>query len=309
MATQLNLTEDQKAEVEQFRTDVVEPSMTKLVILDFWAEWCGPCKQLAPVLEKVAADYADKGVVLKKVNVDEQKFIASQFQVQSIPAVYAMFQGQPVADLGSARSEGQLKQALDQILQQLPVEPGADDGGKPDNSAEIAQYVEMAENVLADGDHERALGIFSQVLEMAPTDTKVISGFARTLIAMGKIDEARQMLGQVPEDMQSDPDIVRAQAALDLAGSGAADEDIGPLEEKVSANPDDHEARLELANAQIAKGDRDAAADNLFHIIEADREWNDGAARERLLKLFEVVGLEDPWVSQQRRRLSAILFG
>ncbi|MEQ9660962.1 MAG: tetratricopeptide repeat protein [Parasphingopyxis sp.] len=309
MATQLNLTEDQKAEVEQFRTDVVEPSMTKLVILDFWAEWCGPCKQLTPVLEKVAADYADKGVVLKKVNVDEQKFIAAQFQVQSIPAVYAMFQGQPVADLGSARSEGQLKQALDQILQQLPVEPGADDGGKPDNSAEIAQYVEMAENVLADGDHERALGIFSQVLEMAPTDTKVISGFARTLIAMGKIDEARQMLGQVPEDMQSDPDIVRAQAALDLVGSGAADEDIGPLEEKVSANPDDHEARLELANAQIAKGNRDAAADNLFHIIEADREWNDGAARERLLKLFEVVGLEDPWVSQQRRRLSAILFG
>lgn len=309
MATQLNLTEDQKAEVEQFRTDVVEPSMTKLVILDFWAEWCGPCKQLAPVLEKVAADYADKGVVLKKVNVDEQKFIAAQFQVQSIPAVYAMFQGQPVADLGSARSEGQLKQALDQILQQLPVEPGADDGGKPDNSAEIAQYVEMAENVLADGDHERALGIFSQVLEMAPTDTKVISGFARTLIAMGKIDEARQMLGQVPEDMQSDPDIVRAQAALDLAGSGAADADLGPLEEKVSANPGDHEARLELSNAQIAKGDRDAAADNLFHIIEADREWNDGAARERLLKLFEVVGLEDPWVSQQRRRLSAILFG
>ncbi|MFN2258835.1 MAG: tetratricopeptide repeat protein, partial [Parasphingopyxis sp.] len=283
MATQLGLTEDQKAEVEKFRNEVVEPSMTKLVILDFWAEWCGPCKQLTPILEKVAADYADKGVVLRKVNVDEQKFIASQFQIQSIPTVYAMFQGKPVADLGSARTESALKQALDQILGQLPIEGGEGDDGK-DRHAEIAPLVEMGEKVLEDGDNERALSIFGQLLEQAPTEPAVISGFVRALIAMGKIDEAKEMLGQIPDEMASDPGILRAQAALDLAGSGAAQEDLGPLEEKVAADPGDHQARLELANAQIAQGQRDEAADNLFHIIEADREWNEGAAKERLLK-------------------------
>jgi len=305
VATQLGLTEDQKTEVEKFRADVVEPSMSRLVILDFWAEWCGPCKQLTPLLEKVAADYADKGVVLKKVNVDEDKFIASQFQVKSIPTVYAMFQGKPVADLTPARTEGQLTQMLDQILGQLPIQ-----GEAQQQEAEIGPHIEMGEKVLADGDHERALSIFGQLLEMAPADPRVISGFVRTLVGMGRIDEAREMLCQIPDAVASDPTIVRAQAALELAGDSAmAAEDLAPLEAKVATDPDDLQARLDLANALIASGDRDAAADHLFAIIEADREWNEGAARDRLLKLFEVVGLEDPWVSQQRRRLSAILFG
>ncbi len=305
MATQPVLTPDQKTEVEAFRTDVVEPSMSSLVILDFWAEWCGPCKQLTPVLEKVAADYADKGVVLKKVNVDEQKFIAAQFQVQSIPTVYAMFQGKPVADLTQARTESQLKQMLDQILQQLPVESEAQQ-----QQAEIEPLIEMGENVLEGGDHERALSIFTQIMEMAPAEPKAIGGFVRALLGMGKTAEAKEMLAQIPEEIVADPAIVRAQAALDLAGDEAvSDEDLGPLREKVEADPRNHEARLELANALIAAGQRDEAADSLFHIIEADREWNEGAAKERLLKLFEVIGLEDEWVSTQRRRLSAILFG
>jgi putative thioredoxin len=304
MATQLGLTEDQKAEVEKFRKDVVEPSMSNLVILDFWAEWCGPCKQLTPVLEKVAADYADKGVVLKKVNVDEDKFIAAQFQIQSIPTVYAMFQGKPVADLGQARTEAALKQALDQILAQLPVE-----GETQQQQADIEPLIEMGEKALAEGDAERAMNVFGQIMEMAPTETKAISGFVRALVAMGKTEEAKQMLAQIPEEVAKDPEIQRAQSALDLAGQAGAKEDAGPLQAKVDADPGDLEARLELAAALIANGDRDAAADHLFHIIETDREWNDGAARQKLLQLFEVTGLEDPWVAQQRRRLSAILFG
>ena len=126
----LNL-DEQKA-VDRFRTQVVEPSMSKLVILDFWAEWCGPCKALTPVIEKVAADYADKGVMLVKINVDEDKFIAGQFQIQSIPTVYALFQGQPVADLSTARTESQLKQALDQLLAKLPIQAGADGESAPE---------------------------------------------------------------------------------------------------------------------------------------------------------------------------------
>lgn len=304
MATQLGLTEDQKAEVEKFRADVVEPSMSKLVILDFWAEWCGPCKQLTPILEKVAADYADKGVVLKKVNVDEDKFIASQFQIQSIPTVYAMFQGKPVADLGQARTEGSLKQMLDQILSQLPIE-----SEDKQQQAEIEPLIDMGEQVLSDGDGERALSIFGQIMEMAPTEPKAISGFVRALVAMGKIDEAREMLAQIPEEAAKDPAIARAQSAVDLAGEASEAEDTGPLRAKVEANPGDHEARLELATALMANDNRDAAAEHLFHIIEADKDWNEGAARQKLLQLFEVVGLEDEWVAGQRRRLSAILFG
>ena len=175
----LNL-DEQKA-VDRFRTEVVEPSMTNLVILDFWAEWCGPCKQLAPLLEKVAAEYADKGVVLKKVDVDEEKFIAAQFQVQSIPTVYAMFQGQPVADLTPARSEPQLRAALDQLLAQLPVKPGAgdaDDGQQQD----VAQFVTMAEQILAEGDGDRAAGIFAQVVEMDPANAAANAGLLRALV-------------------------------------------------------------------------------------------------------------------------------
>ncbi len=304
MATQLGLTEDQKAEVEKFRADVVEPSMSQLVILDFWAEWCGPCKQLTPLLEKVAADYADKGVVLKKVNVDEDKFIASQFQIQSIPTVYAMFQGKPVADLGEARTEGALKQMLDQILGQLPVQ-----GEAQQQQAEIEPLIEMGEHVLSEGDGERALSIFGQIMEMAPTEPKVVSGFVRALVLMDKIDEAKEMLAQVPEDVAKDPAIARAQSAVDLVGDAPAKEDTAPLAAKVEANPGDHQARFDLASALMANDERDTAADHLLHIIEADKDWNEGAARQKLLQLFEVVGLEDEWVSDQRRRLSAILFG
>ncbi|THG41153.1 tetratricopeptide repeat protein [Sphingomonas olei] len=294
----------EKEAVQAFRTDVVEPSMTKLVIIDFWAEWCGPCKALTPVLEKVAAAYADKGVVLAKVDTDKNQFIASQFQIRSIPTVYAMFQGQLVADLTSARTESALRTMLDQLLRQLPIQ-----GEAQSQEAELEPLIAMGEQVLAEGDAERALSIFDQLVEMAPEHPAVLSGRIRALVAVGAHDEAQAMLDTLPEEAAKRPDIERARAALALAQSAPVVDDLAPLEAAVTANPDDHQARFDLANAQMAAGNRDTAADNLLAIIASERDWNEGAARQQLLKLFEVVGLEDPWVSAQRRRLSAILFG
>lgn len=300
----LNL-EEQKA-VDRFKTNVVEPSMTKLVIVDFWAEWCGPCKQLTPVLEKVAAEYADKGVVLVKVNVDEEKFIASQFQVKSIPTVYAMFQGQPVADMTPARTEGQIKQMLDQILAQVPVQAGAD-GEQPQQ--DVSQFIDMAEQVLADGDAARAVTIFAQVVEMAPDSVDAHAGLIRAWIAAGEAQQAQQIFDALMPEIQNDPGLAPAKNALELSASQVDDSELAALRDAASANPDDMDAGFAFAEAAFAAGQRDEAADTLLSLIAKDIESNDGAAKAKLLQIFEVVGLEDDWVVANRRKLSHILFG
>lgn len=304
--------EEQKA-VDRFRKEVVEPSMTKLVIVDFWAEWCGPCKALTPVIEKVAADYAEKGVILAKINVDEDKFIAAQFQVKSIPTVYALFQGQPVADLTQARTESQLSQMIDQLLGQLPIEAGAAGDGAPQgpSAEEIEQFLAMGEQALAEGDGQRAAGIFGQVAEFAGDKAAAPAGLIKALVMLGQTDEAAQVLAAVEEDpkLAGDPAIAAAKSALELAGNSVDDDELSGLRQAASAHPDDMDAQLAFAEAAFAAGARDDAADTLLAMVDKDRAWNEGAARARLLKIFEATGLEDEWVVATRRRLSKILFG
>jgi putative thioredoxin len=298
----LGLSEADREAIQRFEADVIQPSMASLVILQFTAEWCGPCKQLSPILDKVASDYAAKGVRLVRLDVDKEKMIAAQFRIQSIPTVYAFYHGQPVADLTNYRSEGQVGRVLDQLLTQLQV------SGEGDAlEAEIEPLVAMGEEILAGGDAPRAESIFRQILDMAPDNPEVIGGLARALIADGRGDEARAVLDAAPESAVKASPVARARAALDLASAAPAGASA-ELEARVRDNPDDHEARLELAAALVAAGDRDRAADTLLDSIARDKDWNEGAARKRLLQLIEAQGLEDPWGRAQRRRLSALLF-
>ena len=311
----MGLSIDEQKAVDRFRKAVVEPSQTKLVILDFWAEWCGPCKALTPVLEKVAAEYADKGVVLSKLNVDEEQFIAAQFQVRSIPTVYAMFQGQPIADLTSARTESQLKAMLDQLLAQLPINGGAADGVPVEpqgpSPEEIAQFVKLGEEALAAGDPQRAAGIFAQITEFAQDNAPAHAGLVRALVQLGEVDQAKQVMEVIDSDprLATDPAIAPARSALELAGTRVDDSELASLRAAAAAAPEDMDAQFDFAEAAFAAGQRDDAADTLLAMIAADREWNEGAARAKLLKIFEATGLEDEWVVGVRRRLSRVLFG
>ena len=300
----LGLNLDEQKAVDRFRKMVVEPSMHSLVILDFWAEWCGPCKALTPMLEKVAGEYAAKGVVLAKINVDEDKFIAAQFQVRSIPTVYAMFRGQPVADLTNARSESQLKGLLDQLLAKLPIEAGG-----AEEAPDLAPLLAMGEEVLASGDAERANCIYGQIVEIAPDSAAAQAGLIRALTLAGHVAEAEAALAALDAKLAADPLVHQAAAALALVKDAPEAGELAALRAAAVANPADMAARLAFAEAAFAAGERDEAATELLAMIAADRDWNEGAAKAKLLQIFEAVGLEEPWVAARRRRLSTILFG
>ncbi|MFN3287110.1 MAG: tetratricopeptide repeat protein [Sphingomonadaceae bacterium] len=291
-----------RASIEAFRRDVLEASLTRLVLVDFWATWCGPCKTLTPLLERVVASYGPR-VSLVKVDVDKERLLAQQFRIQSVPTVYAFLGGQPVDAFAGALPERELRAFIDRLLSGAPA---GQDGS--DLAADIEAALAEGEALLREGAAAQAVELARAVSEAAPGRPDVTAFLARALLAAGDADAAEAALAALPAEAQRDAAVGQARAAIALAREAGPAGDLAQLRAAHAANPEDMETAFALAGAQIAAGDRDGAADTLLDMIRRDRGWKDGAARERLLKLFESVGLADPWTVAQRRRLSAILF-
>ena len=293
----------EKASIEAFRKDVVEASMTQLVLVDFWAEWCGPCKTLTPLLERTVAAYPGR-VSLVKIDVDKNQTLAGQFRIQSIPTVYAFVNGQPVDGFQGALGERELKAFIDKLLAGVPVPVEASEA---DAAAEIEALAGAAAEALAEGAFAEAAEMYGALSRELPERHDFAAGLTRALLAGGDVEGAATALAAVPADSK-EAGVAQARAALTLAQDAGPAGDIAALRAAVAAEPDSHDKRFELANSLIGAGDRDGAADALLEIVRRDSAWNDGAARARLLKLFEAAGLGDPWSVATRRKLSTILF-
>lgn len=277
-----------------FMQDVIEASKTQPVIVDFWAPWCGPCKQLGPVIEG-AVKAARGAVKLAKMNIDEHPEVAGQMGVQSIPAVVAFKDGQPVDGFMGAQPESQVKAFIEKLGGEAPANP-AD------------AYLDQGDALLEQGDFAQAIQMYGAVMQAEPDNLRALCGLGQCFVGAGDLERARQVLESVPEDKADDQGVLAMKAALELAEQAESVGELAPLLAQVEANPDDHQARFDLALGLSAKGDKEAAVDHLIEIVRRDREWNEDGARKQLLTFFEAWGFKDAASAYGRRKLSAVLF-
>ncbi|MGB3624926.1 MAG: thioredoxin [Henriciella sp.] len=280
---------------QSFMADVVEASKEAPVLVDFWAPWCGPCKSLTPVLEKVVNDQQGK-VKLVKVNIDENPGIAGQLGVRSIPAVFAFDKGRPVDAFQGALPESQLREFIAKIL------------GGTDQGQQIQEALAKADELLQSGDAAQAAQIYGAVAEADPENVPAIVGLARCYLANGDADRAAQILDMAGPDKQSDPAIKGVRSAIELMADAPKDDELDQLIDKVTADRGNHALRLELAEALMARGKNKEAADHLLKILADDLDWEEGKAKAKLLELFEAAGPKDPATIEGRRRLSSLMF-
>ena len=291
-----------------FAQDVIEASMQQLVIVDFWAEWCGPCKTLGPIIEKVVTAAAG-AVKLVKIDTESNQQLAMQMRIQSIPTVYAFYQGQPVDGFMGALPESQVQAFVDKLVAAAGGAAAGAAGGDGDGAEAGAEDVlERADTALAAGQNEQARDLYRAVLEQDQTNVKASTGFARAMLAEGRLAEAQSLMEQVPEELLAQPEIISLAGMIGLAEQAASLPDTATLQAAVDANADDHGARHALAQALLGRGQPEAGADHLLEIMRRDREWNDDGARQALLALFDALGQSAPLTLTYRKKLSALLF-
>lgn len=282
-----------------FMQDVIEASRDAAIVVDFWAPWCGPCKTLGPILEKTVAE-TNGAVKMVKINIDEpaNQQLAAQLRIQSIPTVYAFLDGRPVDMFQGALPESQVKQWIKRI---------ADAVGPTD--ASLVELLAEAKTMLTGNDFEGAASLYAAALQSDPTNVEALVGLGRCLLNVGDIEKAREVIAQIPADQAKNPDLIALKTAIDLAEQTAgASGETAALQAKLAQNPDDHQARFDLAMALYGAGDRQGAVDNLLDLFKRDRTWNDNAARTQLVQFFEAFGFTDPLSIDGRKRLSTLMF-
>lgn len=277
-----------------FMTDVIEASRQQTILVDFWAPWCGPCKQLTPIIE-AAVNAAGGTVKLAKMNIEDHPEVAGQMGIQSIPAVVAFKDGQPLDAFMGAQSESEVKAFIEKVAGPAPV-------------SQTDAFLAQAEEQLAAKDYGQAAQLYGAVMQMEPDNVTAVAGLAQCYLGADDLERARQALDLVPEDKHSDEAFVAARAAVDLAEQAAALGDLAELQDRIAKDPLDLQARFDLALGLNGKGDKTGAVDQLIEIVRRDRAWNEDGARMQLLQFFEAWGFKDPASAYGRRKLSAVLF-